>query len=79
MRFEEAVKTRFKCAKCSSTDCEVESVAMTGTGLTKIFDIQSKIFYAISCKNCGYTEFYSKKVVDGRKGILGDLLDVMFG
>jgi predicted nucleic-acid-binding Zn-ribbon protein len=34
------------------------TIATTGTGLTRLFDVQSNRFSAVSCTNCGYTEFY---------------------
>jgi len=48
------------CLKCGSTDAKSEDVAMTGTGLSKIFDVQNNQFTVVSCNNCGYSEFYKK-------------------
>ena len=79
MKFEDAVKMKFRCFKCKNTEAEVRKLATTGTGLTKIFDIQSNEFYAVICKNCGYTEFYERSIIDGKKSVIGDVVDVLFG
>ncbi len=79
MRFESAVRDRFRCSKCGSRVCRVEKVATTGAGLTKILDLQTNVFYAVICENCGYVELYSKDVVDGKGDKLMDFLDATFG
>lgn len=62
------------CVKCGSTDAETKDVAMTGAGLAKMFDVQNNHFTVVSCKNCGYSEFYKK---DSSLG--GNILDLFFG
>jgi uncharacterized protein len=49
------------CIKCGSSETGQKEVAMTGTGLSKLFDVQHNTFIVIFCKNCGYSEFYNKK------------------
>jgi len=49
------------CIKCGSREAETKEVAMTGTGLSKFFDVQHNIFIVIYCKKCGYSEFYNKQ------------------
>jgi predicted nucleic-acid-binding Zn-ribbon protein len=46
------------CPKCGHETAEVDEIATTGAGLTKLFDVQNRRFKAVSCANCGYTEFY---------------------
>lgn len=62
------------CMKCGSTDAESKEVAMTGTGLSKMFDIQNNQFLVVYCKKCGYSEFYNKKASAG-----SNVLDMFFG
>ncbi|GGE34562.1 hypothetical protein GCM10011391_11550 [Pullulanibacillus camelliae] len=62
------------CIKCGSTDAGTKEVAMTGTGLSKMFDIQNNQFVVVYCKNCGYSEFYNKKASMG-----SNILDLFFG
>lgn len=46
------------CPKCGHEDAEVDEVATTGMGLTRLFDVQNRRFQVVTCANCGYTEFY---------------------
>jgi hypothetical protein len=46
------------CPKCGHTDAEVDDIATTGTGLSRLFDIQNRRYRAVTCTRCGYTEFY---------------------
>lgn len=77
---EEAIQSRFRCAKCGGEDCSVKEVAMTGTGLSKLFDIQHNHYLFVSCEQCGAVEIYDPEVLSGHKpGRLGTILDVLFG
>lgn len=49
------------CLKCGSKDAGTKEVAMTGTGLSKIFDVQHNTFIVVYCKKCGYSEFNNKQ------------------
>lgn len=62
------------CIKCGSRSAGTKEVAMTGTGLSKMFDIQHNRFVVVYCKNCGYSEFYNKNASSG-----SNLLDFFFG
>ncbi|MBH0228666.1 zinc ribbon domain-containing protein [Halobacillus yeomjeoni] len=62
------------CIKCGSTDAEQKDVSMTGSGLSKMFDVQNNNFTVVSCGNCGYSEFYRQDVSRS-----GDILDLFFG
>ncbi len=53
---------------------------MTGTGLSKMFDIQHNHFLFVSCEGCGYVEVYDPSVLEGKsRGELGTVLDILFG
>ncbi|MBO8178538.1 zinc ribbon domain-containing protein [Aeribacillus pallidus] len=62
------------CIKCGSRDAGQKEVAMTGTGLSKMFDIQHNRFVVVYCRNCGYSEFYNKDASVG-----SNILDFFFG
>ncbi|GAA0431439.1 zinc ribbon domain-containing protein [Lentibacillus halophilus] len=62
------------CVKCGSADAEQKEVAMSGTGLSKMFDVQNNQFLVVSCKNCGYTEFYNKN-----SSTASNIFDFFFG
>ena len=62
------------CMKCGSNDAANKEVAMTGTGLSKMFDIQHDQFIVEYCKKCGYSEFYNKQ-----SSTASNVLDLFFG
>ncbi|WP_010098163.1 zinc ribbon domain-containing protein [Ornithinibacillus scapharcae] len=62
------------CLKCGSRRAEQKEVAMTGTGLSKMFDIQHNQFIVVYCRDCGYSEFYNKRSSSG-----SNILDMFFG
>lgn len=49
------------CVKCGCTEVGTKEIAVTGTGLSKIFDVQNNQFLVVYCKNCGYSEFYNRE------------------
>ena len=78
MGLEEQFEARFVCSKCGGKGASAKRIAATGTGLSKLIDIQHNHFIAVSCRNCGYTEFYNPDMLEG-KSMLGSVLDVLFG
>ena len=62
------------CLKCGSKDADKKEVAMTGIGLSKMFDIQHNTFIVVYCKKCGYSEFYNKQTSG-----TSNILDLFFG
>lgn len=48
----------YKCPKCDNRSYETDTIATTGSGLSKIFDLQNRKFTTVSCGRCGYTEMY---------------------
>ncbi|MCA1318278.1 zinc ribbon domain-containing protein [Sutcliffiella sp. NPDC057660] len=62
------------CIKCGSTNAGTKEIATTGTGLSKMFDIQHNRFIVVFCKNCGYSEFYNKDT-----STASNVLDFFFG
>ncbi len=62
------------CVKCGSQDAGEKDVSMTGSGLSKMLDVQSNKFTVVYCKKCGYSEFYNKQASMG-----SNILDLFFG
>jgi predicted nucleic-acid-binding Zn-ribbon protein len=77
-KIETEIESRFVCAKCRSTGAEVKSLAMSGTGLSKLLDIQHNRYVFASCTNCGYTEVYNLDILEGNRDDLGNILDAIF-
>ncbi len=53
------METSYLCPKCGNNTFKKGEMRATGGFFSKIFDVQTKRFITISCKNCGYTEFYA--------------------
>lgn len=77
---EKSIADRFKCAKCGGTSGSIREVAMTGTGLSKLLDIQQHHYLFVSCRSCGFVEIYDPNILRGKKaGEFGSALDFFFG
>ena len=74
---ENQLSQSFRCAKCRHSGAHVERLSMSGTGISRLFEIQPYRYAFASCNNCGYTEVYNLKVLTG-KDDLGDILDIIF-
>lgn len=60
------------CQKCGHSGTEIDEIATSGTGLSKVFDIQNRSFQVVTCTNCGYSELY-------RGQSRGNIIDLFFG
>ncbi len=78
MSLEDQFALRFVCTKCESTGASTKRISTSGTGISKLLDIQHNQFIAVSCRNCGYTEVYNPEILEGKRH-LGSILDVLFG
>lgn len=79
MDAEKILAERFVCAKCGASGAKVKKLAMTGTGLSRLLDLQYNHFAFASCQQCGFTEVYDLKTLSGRMGQGMNILDVLFG
>ncbi|OWZ83301.1 zinc ribbon domain-containing protein [Natranaerobius trueperi] len=79
-QIKNAIEERFVCSKCEGTNPVLKEIAVTGTGLSKLFDIQHNKFLTVSCDYCGYSEMYDMNILRNKTGLDGnDLADVLFG
>ena len=74
---EDRLSQSFRCAKCSEQGAHVERLSMSGTGISRLFEIQPYRYAFASCNNCGYTEVYNLKVLAGKDN-LGTILEILF-
>lgn len=74
---DQIMSQEFKCPKCGGQGAHVERLAMAGTGLSRFMDIQAYRYAFASCLNCGFTEVYNLKVLEGSDN-LGNILDILF-
>ena len=65
----------FVCQRCKGREAQLDRISTRGTGLGALL---RKDYLAVSCANCGLTEFYSLNVLEGRTD-LENLLRGIFG
>ncbi|OMF78789.1 hypothetical protein BK142_10090 [Paenibacillus glucanolyticus] len=77
---EELLISKFNCRVCSHRECISQEVSMSGTGVSKIFDIEFHHYLFVSCTRCGIVEVFNPDVLRGHKsGVLGTMLDIIWG
>ena len=76
-KLETQIAEAFVCDKCDHQNAHVEKLAMSGTGLSRLLELQLHRYAFVSCKNCGYTEVFNLKVLQGRDD-LGSILEILF-
>jgi len=74
---ENLLAQEFTCPRCKHTGAHVERLAMSGTGLSRLLEIQAHRYAFVSCTNCGYTEVYNLRTLEGKDN-LGTFLEVLF-
>ncbi|WP_083262494.1 zinc ribbon domain-containing protein [Roseivirga sp. 4D4] len=62
----------YKCSKCNNRTFETDTIATTGSGFSKFFDLQNRKFMTVSCGNCGYTELYK----GGKSSTITNIFDL---
>ena len=67
------MKKTFTCEKCGGKKADVDKIRTTGAGFTRFFNIQNRLFVAVSCARCGFTEFYR----EGKSGTGSNILDFL--
>jgi len=77
-KIEEQLEKAFVCRKCKQVGAHAERLSMSGTGISRMLDIQPYKYIYLSCNNCGFTEVYDLKTLEGKKDGLGDVLDIIF-
>lgn len=74
---EDLLAREFVCSHCKEQGAHVERLSMSGTGISRLFEVQPYRYAFVSCQNCGYTEVYNLRMLEG-KDDLGTFLDVLF-
>lgn len=55
---DESTRKIWVCPKCRSTGAELGQSRQSSGALASMFDIEGLRFTTLSCRRCGYTEFY---------------------
>ena len=74
---EDEIASAFRCPKCNQQGAHVEELAMSGTGISRLFEVQPYRYAFASCNNCGFTEIYDLTILEG-KDDLGNFLEILF-
>lgn len=74
---ERQLGERFICSKCKHQGGDVQKLAMSGTGLSRLFEVQPYRYAFVSCGHCGYTEIFNLRTLEGKDN-LGTILEVLF-
>lgn len=78
MDLDHEFESRFVCPKCTGRGARVKRIATSGSGLSRLFNLQHNRFVAVSCNRCGYTELYNPEILEGKNTGM-DVLDFLFG
>ena len=78
-RAEKLLAEEFVCRYCNKSGANVERLAMSGTGISRLLEIQPYRYAFVSCCNCGYTEVYDLDKLSGGKDTVRNILDAIFG
>ncbi len=76
-QLDATLAAKFVCAKCEYHGGKVDRLAMSGTGLSRLFEVQHHRFAFVSCPNCGYTEVFNLRTLQGKDN-LGTFLEILF-
>jgi predicted nucleic-acid-binding Zn-ribbon protein len=74
---EKILAQEFVCSHCKSQGAHVERLSMSGTGWSRLLEVQPYRYAFVSCTNCGFTEVFNLKILEG-KDDLGTFLDILF-
>lgn len=50
---------------------------MSGTGISRLFEVQLYRYAFASCTHCGFTEIFNLKILEGKDN-LGNVLEILF-
>ena len=76
-KVESVLADQFVCSHCKSSGAHVERLSMAGTGISRFLEIQPYRYAFVSCLNCGFTEVFNLKMLEG-KDDLGTFIDILF-
>lgn len=73
--FSSEIQKHFVCRRCGHKEARCRTVTAGGVG---VFRIAAEQFLAVSCYECGLTEFFSLSVLEQRSDV-GNFLRGLFG
>ncbi len=76
-RTEDILAEAFVCRHCHGSVATVERIAMSGVGFSRFIDIQHHRYAFVSCEQCGYTEIFNLRILEGQDDP-GKIIDILF-
>ena len=67
-------RSHWRCVKCDHHEAEIGQARQSGSALASVFDVEGLKFTRVTCRRCGYTEFYRKPA-----SVVAELLDLAIG
>mgnify|MGYP006307936315 FL=1 len=74
---DDALAREFVCDRCGERGAHVERLTMSGTGLSRLFEVQPYRYAFVSCNNCGFTDVFDLQTLEGKDN-LGTFLEILF-
>jgi len=74
---DDELAREFVCDRCGEKGAHVERLTMSGTGLSRLFEVQPYRYAFVSCDHCGYTDVFDLRVLEGKDDV-GTFLEVLF-
>ena len=74
---DEQLAREFVCDRCGEKGAHVERLTMSGTGLSRLLEVQPYRYAFVSCNNCGYTDVFDLRVLEGKDDV-GTFLEILF-
>ena len=74
---DELLSKAFVCSRCHRCGAKVERLAMSGTGLSRLLEIQTHRYAFVSCIHCGYTDVYNLEALAGKDEV-GAVAEALF-
>jgi predicted nucleic-acid-binding Zn-ribbon protein len=65
---------QYTCEKCHATTFKAGEIRTTGSGISRLFNLQNQKYQTVSCTKCGFTELYR---LDGSG--FGNVIDLFAG
>jgi predicted nucleic-acid-binding Zn-ribbon protein len=76
-RVDDILAKEFVCSHCGQQGAHVERLSLSGSGISRLLEIQAYRYAFVSCHNCGFTEVFNLRTLEG-KDDLGTFLDILF-
>jgi len=74
----EKLEKRFVCVRCNNQEGYYRRIATTGDGLSRLIELQHNRFFTVSCKRCGYTDFFDLDLLRERN-FNWEIFDEVYG